>query len=57
MDSRYKNSLVVVSDLLDANNIVVQSKINMALAKADVQIAYYRLMKSAGSMTSEPGSN
>lgn len=57
MDSRYKNSLVVLSDLLDANNIVVQSKINMALAKADVQIAYYRLMKSAGNMTSEPGSN
>lgn len=53
MDSRFKNSLVILSDLLEANNIVVQSKINLALAKADLQIAYYRLIKSAGNIQKE----
>ena len=52
-DSRYKNSLVILSELLDANNIVIQSKINLALAKADLQIAYYRLQKSAGNLQKE----
>lgn len=50
MDSRYRNSLVVLSDLLDASSILLQSQINKAMAKADVQIAYYRLLKSTGTI-------
>ncbi|HRH65119.1 MAG TPA: TolC family protein [Bacteroidia bacterium] len=50
MDSRFRNSLVTLSDLLDANTIMLQSKINLALAKADVQLAYYRLQKSTGTI-------
>jgi outer membrane protein len=47
-DSRYKNSLVLLSDLLDADNALLNTKINLALSKADAQVAYYRLMKSSG---------
>ncbi|MBL0104151.1 MAG: TolC family protein [Bacteroidetes bacterium] len=47
-DSRYRNSLVVLSELLDANTILLQQKINLALAKADTHLAYYRLLKSTG---------
>ena len=49
-DSRYKNNLVILSELLEANNIIVQSQINLEIAKADVQIAYYRLLKSSGNI-------
>ena len=52
-DSRYKNSLVILSELLEANNLVIQSKINLAIARADLQIAYYRLIKSAGNLQKE----
>ncbi len=50
MDSRYQNSLVLMSDLLDADNTRLNSKINLALARADAQVAYYRLVKSVGSV-------
>ncbi len=49
-DSRYKNSLVLLSDLLDANNTLLNTRINLTLSKADAQVAYYRLMKSTGSI-------
>ena len=52
-DSRYKNSLVILSELLEANNLVIQSKINLAIARADLQVAYYRLIKSAGNLQKE----
>jgi outer membrane protein TolC len=47
-NSRYKNNLVLMSELLDADNALYNSKINLALAKADAQVAYYRLVKSTG---------
>ena len=47
-DSRYKNSLVTLSELLESNTTFIQAKINMALSKADMQIAYYKLLKSTG---------
>ena len=47
-DSRYKNSLVLLSELLDADNALLNTKINLTLSKADAQVAYYRLMKSTG---------
>ncbi len=50
MDSRYKNSLVILSELLEANNQLLSAQINLAMAKADIQVAYYRLLKSTGSI-------
>ena len=47
-DSRHKNSLITLSELLESNTTFIQAKINMALSKADVQIAYYKLLKSTG---------
>ena len=47
-NSRYKNNFSVLSDLLDADNMLLNAKINFALSKADSQVAYYRLMKSTG---------
>ncbi len=52
MDSRFRNSLVTISDLLEANNQLITAEINLAIAKADIQIAYYRLLKSSGTITS-----
>lgn len=51
MDSRYKNSLVTLSELLEANTTLLSSRINFELARADRQIAYYRLQKSVSSIT------
>ena len=50
MDSRYQNSLVTLSDLLEANSTLLQAQINLALARADVQVALSRLKKSTGSL-------
>jgi outer membrane protein len=49
-DSRYRNSLAIQSDLLEASSTLLQSKINLSLARADVQVAYYRLLKSTGTI-------
>ena len=49
-NSLYKNSLVVLSDLLDADSRYLSSQINYLYAKADIQIAYYSLLKSAGTL-------
>jgi outer membrane protein TolC len=47
-DARYRNNLVVLSDLLDANTQLLNAQINYSFAQADIQIAYYRLLKSTG---------
>ena len=48
MNLRYKNGLALTSDYLDADVSLVQTQINLMLAKADASINYYRLLKSAG---------
>lgn len=47
-DSRYRNNVALISDLTDAQTQQIQSQINVAIAKADAQIAYYKLQKSTG---------
>jgi outer membrane protein TolC len=49
-NSRYRNNLVLLSELLDAENAVLNAKINLALSKADAQVAYYKLLKSTGTI-------
>jgi outer membrane protein TolC len=46
--NKYNNALVNTTDLLDANLLLLQSKINLAVAKADVLLAYSKLLETAG---------
>lgn len=50
--NKYNNSLVNTTDLLDANLLLLQSKINLAVAKADVLLAYSNLLETAGILSS-----
>jgi outer membrane protein TolC len=49
--NKYDNSLVTVTDLLDANVALLQSKIGLELAKADAILAYNTLLEKAGVLT------
>ncbi len=51
--NKYDNSLVNTTDLLDANVSLLQSKINLAVAKADVLLAYNKLLATSGLLSSE----
>ena len=46
--NKYDNSLVTVTDLLDANASMLQSEIDNRLAKADAIVAYNTLLQRAG---------
>jgi outer membrane protein len=46
--NKYDNSLQTVTDLLDANLLMLQSQINLELAKADAIVAYNTLLARAG---------
>jgi outer membrane protein len=50
--NKYNNALVNTTELLDANVLLLQSKINLAVAKADVLLAYSKLMETAGILSS-----
>lgn len=50
--NKYDNALVNTTDLLDANVLLLQSKINLAVAKADVLLAYSKLMETTGTLSS-----
>ncbi|MGL2967377.1 TolC family protein [Flavobacterium sp. XGLA_31] len=49
---KYDNSLADTNDLLEADYQQLQSKINQALAKADVAQKYYELQFATGTLTS-----
>ncbi len=49
--NKYDNNLVNTTDLLDANVALLQSQINLAVGKADVYLAYEKLLQSAGLIT------
>jgi outer membrane protein len=46
--NKYDNSLLTVTDLLDANALMLQSEISLELAKADAILAYNTLLERAG---------
>ena len=46
--NKYDNALVNTTDLLEANVSLLQSKINLAVAKADVLLAYSKLLETSG---------
>jgi outer membrane protein len=50
LTSRYNNQFSLLSDLLDANTLLLQAKINESLANADTELAYKRLLKASGNL-------
>ena len=46
--NKYDNSLLTVTDLLDANALMLQSQISLELARADAIVAYNTLLEKAG---------
>ena len=49
VNTQFKNNTALISDLTDANTLLLQSRVNLLVDKADADIAYYKLMKSSGS--------
>lgn len=48
--SKFSNSVALLSDLLDANVLLLQAKLNYAATLADAEIAYYGILKSTGTL-------
>ncbi|HRI19837.1 MAG TPA: TolC family protein [Panacibacter sp.] len=46
--NKYDNSLLLLTDLLDADVAQLQAKLNLTLAKADVVLSYQTLLQKAG---------
>ncbi len=47
-NNKYENALVNTTDLLEANVLLLQAKINLAVAQADVLLAYSKLLETTG---------
>ena len=47
VNNQFKNNTALISDLTDANTLLLQSHINLLVDKADADVAYYKLMKSS----------
>lgn len=47
-NNKYNNSLATITDLLEANTALLQSKLNIETAKADVVLAYQKLLQTTG---------
>lgn len=47
---RNSQQITSTTDLLDADGLLLQSQINQLSAKADAQLAYFKLLKSAGKL-------
>jgi outer membrane protein len=50
--SKYDNHVALLTDLLDANNFLLNAQINIISAKADAQLSYYNLLKATGELIS-----
>lgn len=48
VQSKYNNNVASVTDRIDADTQLYQAKINLEIAKADAELAYYNLLKSSG---------
>lgn len=47
-NNKYNNSLVTITDLLEADVALLQAKLNSSFAKADAVLAYNKLLQTAG---------
>lgn len=50
MELKYQNQLATTTDRIDAQTILYQSLVNLALARADVAVDYYKLLASTGTL-------
>jgi len=50
LTSKYKSNIASATDRADAETLLYQAQINLALAKADAGLAYYTLLKSTGKL-------
>jgi outer membrane protein len=48
MKNRYAAQMVLIGELLTADSLVLQAKLNLEAAKTDAEAAYYKLLKSVG---------
>ena len=46
--NRYQTQVATIGELLDADALVLQAKLNLEIAKTDAIAAYYKLQKSVG---------
>jgi len=51
--SKYDNHIALLTDLLDADNFLLNAKINLISSRADATLAYYSMLKSAGVFTTK----
>lgn len=51
--SKYDNHVALLTDLLDADNYLLNARINLISSKADATLAYYSMLKSAGVFTTK----
>lgn len=49
--NKFDNELVNMSELLDANVLLLQSRINYSVAKADLYFSYQKLLHAAGQLS------
>ena len=49
--NKYDNSLVTLTDLLEADVSLLQSKLNISFGKADAVLAYNKLLQTSGSLS------
>lgn len=49
-NNRFRQNTILLSEVLDADALLLQAKINYANAKADTELAYYKLKKASGSI-------
>ncbi len=47
-DSKFRNGLLLSTDLLEAQNLLQQAQLNLLQAQVDAQVAYARLEKATG---------
>jgi outer membrane protein len=50
LTSRYNNQVALLSDLLDANNLLLQARINETLSVTDSELTYKKLLKATGNL-------
>lgn len=53
MESKYQNHLATSTDRIDAETMLYSAKLNLEVAKAEAQLAYYQLLKSTGTLTKQ----
>ena len=49
--NKYYNQVATLTDLLDADNLLLQSRLNLILTQADAELSYKSLLKTTGKLS------